>query len=139
MAKVYEALARAIVARLNCIASSNAEWQERWEDKAHCIVRDYLPSGSGVDSGTKLDLDACKPERIVLQTSFHHMAGNGFYDGWTDHTVTVTPSFVGGFDVKVSGRNRNDIKDYLGELYHDCLSVDMDAPRVTMSEQDLAA
>jgi len=31
--------------------------------------------------------------------------------------VIVTPAFDG-IDVRITGRNRNNIKDYLGEMFH---------------------
>ena len=45
------------------------------------------------------------------------MSETGFYDGWTEHKVIVTPSFAG-IDLRITGRNRNDIKDHI----HDCFS-----------------
>ena len=49
------------------------------------------------------------------------MNENGFYDGWTDHTLTVRPSLVHGIELEISGRNRNDIKEYLHETFHSAL------------------
>jgi hypothetical protein len=57
----------------------------------------------------------------VLETAFHHMTEYGYYDGWTEHTVRVYPEFDG-FRMTISGRNRNDIKDYIYDTFHDCLS-----------------
>lgn len=90
------------------------------------LCEDHLPHGSGFDAGSQLDTRASNPERLVFLTSFHHMDENGTYDGWTDHTVTVRPSFTG-FDVKVSGRDRNDIRDYIAELFCDVLAAEVDA------------
>jgi hypothetical protein len=44
------------------------------------------------------------------------MNDGGFYDGWTEHTVVVTPSFRG-INLRISGRDRNQIKEYLYETY----------------------
>lgn len=49
----------------------------------------------------------------------------GMYVGWTEHTITVTPSFIG-LNVKVSGRNRNEIKDYIADHFSDCLETEID-------------
>lgn len=59
----------------------------------------------------------------MFETSVHHMNPDGYYDGWTEHTVTVTPSFIGRFDLKVSGRDRNGIKDYIAEVFGSVLSA----------------
>ena len=46
------------------------------------------------------------------------------YDGWTEHTVTVTPSFSG-FNMRISGRNRNDIKDHMHETFYSALHTEV--------------
>jgi hypothetical protein len=53
------------------------------------------------------------------------MNDSGYYDGWTEHVVTVTPSFIGGFNIRVSGRNRNDIKGYIAESFHHILKMEV--------------
>lgn len=78
------------------------------------FVKKYMPSGSGLDSGVKL-LDTSTENRLIFQCDFHHMDENGFYDGWTSHTFIVTPSLQHGYDVRVTGRDRNQIKDYIAD------------------------
>jgi len=118
---VIQHLASALAARLNCIKSDNTEWQHEWEEVILGIENNDLPSGSGVDSGCSIDLDKSTAERIIIHTSYHHMDDYGSYDGWTEHTVTITPAFDG-FNLKISGRNRRDIKEYLGDLFYEALS-----------------
>ena len=77
-----------------------------------------LPSGSGLDSGVRIDLDRSKPNKIVFHTEFHHLNENGYYDGWTNHSIIVVPEFGGEFDIKITGKNRNQIKDYLYDLFY---------------------
>ncbi len=84
-------------------------------DVLTALVVEYLPSGSGFDSGTTLDIPKSHPTKLVFNTSFHHMA-YGVSDGWTDHTVTAQPTFSG-LMLRVSGRNRNGIKDYIYETF----------------------
>lgn len=93
---------------------------ERERDDINRLVREFMPSGSGFDSGTTFDLDKSNRLKMVFNTGFHHMDDNGSYDGWTHHTVVVTPNF-GGFDIRVTGRDRNDIKDYIGETFENAL------------------
>lgn len=114
--KLYRELATLVQARINCIKSNNDVWIGKHEDKIEHLVKQHMPSGSGFDNGTTIELDVCTGEKLVFRTSFHHM-DDGMYDGWTEHKVTVTPSLVSGFDVVVSGRNRNDVKDYIGEQF----------------------
>jgi hypothetical protein len=87
------------------------------------IASDLLPSGSGIDSGTTIDILRSYPWRIILHTSFHHMNEYGCYTEWTEHEIVVTPTFIGRMDVVVKGRNHNGIKDYLGELFHYTLEL----------------
>jgi hypothetical protein len=120
-------LIRAIAVYLD--AAKRCRENGRHEEEAQHLdmlrrLSDALPSGAGIDSGTSIDHVDSKTDRICLVTSFHHMNANGFYDGWTNHTITVRPSFLFGVDLKISGRNRNDVKEYLAELFDQALQAD---------------
>jgi hypothetical protein len=112
---VAERLARAVVARRNCQSSGNTEWEERWTQTIDDIMA-CGPHGSGFDAGKHLidEPRKCTDRRLTFAASFHHMT-EGYYDGWTEHIVTVEATF-NGLGIKVSGRNRNDIKDYIAEV-----------------------
>ncbi len=120
---LYRELASVLQARANCARSSDhADWFDRHSATLRLLVKNYLPSGSGIDSGTTLDVDASTPEKLVFAFGYHHMDENGMYDGWTEHTLTVRPSLLSGIDLRISGRNRNDVKDYLYEIYQYALT-----------------
>jgi hypothetical protein len=85
---------------------------------------DMLPSGSGWDCGTKLDESKSTPQKLVLYGSYHHMNDGGYYDGWSEHTIVVTPHLAQGFQIKITGRDRNDIKEYLYDLFYEALAQD---------------
>ena len=123
--KVYRILASSCDARLRCgkTLETHQEWFEVHQQTIVLIVRDFLPHGSGIDNGVSFDFNKSTGEKLVLHTAFHHMDENGFYDGWTEHTVTVRPSLRFGIDITISGPNRNEIKDYLA----DCFSSDLTA------------
>lgn len=106
--------------------SQKAEWTARHRDTIYDLVENFMPSGSGIDSGTKIDWEQSTPLRLVFNTAFHHMDEMGGYDGWTEHKVIVTPSLTCAFDLKVTGRDRNEIKDYLGEVFNSALSEEID-------------
>jgi hypothetical protein len=118
---LYSELSRLIQAR----KTSKPEWAERHTDTIESLVKEHMPSGSGFDSGTKIDLDASHAEKLVFYTSFHHLNGQGFYDGWTEHTVTVTPSLSGDFHLRISGRNRNEIKDHMYQSFEQALRTEV--------------
>lgn len=121
---LYARIASALEAQENCDKTGN-DWPHM-ETVAN-LVREYMPSGSGFDSGTELDSDS-KPNRLVFTTSFHHTNDGGMYDGWTEHSVIITPNLAHGFELRVTGRDRNDIKDYIaltfGEVLHRVLTDD---------------
>jgi hypothetical protein len=122
---LYSELASLVQARANCAESGNDEWFSRHAERIETLVSEHMPSGSGFDSGTKIDLDASHADKLVFTTSFHHMHESGMYDGWTEHTVTVTPSLTSGFHLRISGRNRNDIKEYIADCFNVALEHDL--------------
>ena len=136
--KVYQTIAALVDARARCLTSTTrvmdgdtdvtlSHWQDmanRHEVTVNLLCRDRLPNGSGWDSGTTIDWHASTAEKLVFYGEYHHMDDGGFYDGWTEHTVTVRPSLAFGIELKISGRNRNAIKDYLADLFHTALTQD---------------
>jgi hypothetical protein len=121
---LYSELAQAIQSRKSCEQSGNTEWFDKWSERIK-LFESLLPHGSGFDSGTKVNLDESHADRLVFETSFHHMDGAGYYSGWTEHTVTLTPAFIGRFHLRISGRNRNDIKEYIASEFDHVLSLDV--------------
>ena len=121
---VTEAIAVSIGARTRCAKSeARTVWYDRHSKRLRAIQREYLPSGSGFDDGTRIDLEKSTDNKLVLFTAFHHMDDNGAYCGWTSHTVIVTPSLTAGFDVRVTGKNKRDIKDYIAETFSQALGA----------------
>lgn len=120
---LYVALASAVIAYQNCVKSGNREWEDRHKDRILQLARENLPSGSGLDNGCSISVEQSSDARIVIATSFHHMDGeSGGYDGWTEHEIVVKPSLAFGISLRITGRNRNEIKDYLGEMFQDYLT-----------------
>lgn len=117
--KNYQELAVRLQAIENCIKSNNQEWQEKHEVAIEDIMK-TAPSGSGFDSGTQFEQEISDGRKLVFKTAYHHMNQNGYYDGWTYHSVIITPAFVG-FDIKVTGRNKNDIKGYIADTFTEWL------------------
>jgi hypothetical protein len=112
--KLYQHIAGLLDARLRCSLNNNGEWTTKHAENLRMIASSILPSGSGIDDdGTKIDIDRSTGERIVLTLGFHHMDDNGFYDGWSDHTITVRASLIHDISLTIGGPNRNAIKDYL--------------------------
>ncbi len=143
MTMLYQELASIVQAMQNCAAKSlqSTDWQQRHAHVADYLARNMLPSGSGFDSGSRVDVDASRPDCLVLTTEFHHMNNGGFYDGWTSHTVRVRPSLIYGITLTVSGRDRNAIKDYIHEAFDTALreEVSNDMRRAAYSVKEVQA
>lgn len=119
---LYQAIATTLQAIRNCEESGNSEWLQTHNERLDNMVREHMPSGSGFDAGTTLDDDS-KPERLVFATSYHHMDKHGGYSGWTEHKVIVTPSLQFGFNIRVTGRDRNATKDYIADVFNTVLTT----------------
>ncbi len=128
--KVYEAMASLCQAIRNCEESGNSEWKFKHTMRLRALIDRYLPHGGGFDGQITVDTDKSDADRIVLGVSFHHMNDNGMYDGWTDHNVTVKPSLAHEIYISVSGRDRNDIKNYIGEEFHNALCETVDRAEI---------
>ena len=115
--KNYQALANRIIAKNNCIDTKNWEWEEKHLATIEKIMTSS-PSGSGIDCGTKIDLEKSTDEKLIFYCGFHHMNENGMYDGWTEHEIIVTPSLAFTINIKITGKNRNQIKEYLHDVYY---------------------
>lgn len=118
--KLYRQLASTLAAWDNCIAANNSAWRDNWDEYLDHLVKIHLPSGAGFDTGTTLDRDKSSTQRLVFHTAYHHMNDHGYYDGWTEHQVVVTADLLG-IDVRVTGRDRNGIKDFIEEMFYEVL------------------
>lgn len=132
--KLYQMLATLAQSRINCIESKNIEWRDRHTERMHKLAKLFLPSGSGFDSGSSVRVVECTGEKLVLATAFHHMNNDGYYTGWTHHNVVVTPSLSSDFIVKITGRDKNNIKDYIGEVFHTALGEEIDEDKFYADE-----
>jgi hypothetical protein len=119
----HKPLVQLIAAHLDAMARCAAGWRDYHESAIEWLCREHLPSGSGFDSGSTLAFADSRPDRLCFETSFHHMNDSGHYDGWTQHRVIASPSFVLGFELKVTGRDRRQIKDYIAETFSQALST----------------
>jgi hypothetical protein len=132
---LYSAMASALDAWKNNCAILNGdksgdvdnarEWEDKWDGLLCMMEKELLPSGSGFDNGTKLDRERSHAEKLVLTTAFHHMDEGGGYAGWTEHEVIVTPGF-NGIRLRITGRNRNDIKEYISQAFYEALTRDIE-------------
>lgn len=123
--KLYKALAACGQAYMNCRAANppNTEWADKHMERLTKLAKEHLPHGSGLDG--RVEVVYAGPDRISIETEFHHMDENGSYDGWTEHRIVVKPELTG-LRLTISGPNRNDIKDYLHEVFEYALQQDVE-------------
>lgn len=82
---------------------------------------EILPHGSGIDNGVKFLWDESTKDKLIFQVDFHHMDDNGYYCGWSEHKLILTPSFTG-FEMRLTGKNYRQIKEYLYDLFSNVFS-----------------
>lgn len=123
--KVFQKIARNI-ATLNR-ESTPIEWRERAEQTIFDIEKEFLPSGSGFDSGCTVNLDKSTPEKLIIECPFHCMDEHGFYDGWVYPAVIVTPSLSFEFGIKINwkgyrGKYKDILSDYIIDTMYEYLT-----------------
>ena len=123
--KLYKQIASTVLAYNNCVKSGNTEWMEKHLERLE-DYNDNLPSGSGFDSGSKIDFDSTNESKITINTSYHFMDEWGGYDGWEDYKIVIKPSLLHDFLLTIHGKNRNDIKDYMYEIFRDSLNEEVE-------------
>lgn len=117
---VYKEIATAI----NAI-KENSPRKAAWMDYLYYIIDTYFSHGSGFDCGYTVDMDKSSADKIVIESSFHCMDGNGYYCGWNDFTVTVKPSMLFDIDISINFHGIKEksygLKDYIVETLHNAL------------------
>lgn len=113
----YAKIANLVGAIQNAKGDNNNHWMTVREENLQGLITEKLPSGSGFDSGTKLIMEKSSSDKLVFKADFHHMDDNGFYCGWSEHEVIVTPCFDG-VHIRVTGRNKRHIKDYIANVFY---------------------
>ena len=124
-AKLYKMLAVKINARNNCIEVGNQEFADIHEDSIIELVSEYMPSGSGIDSGVSFCFEKSDGEHLVFNFVYHHMNENGFYTGWTNHVAHVTPSLTNDYYIRITGVDKNSVKEYFYQIFSDALETEI--------------
>lgn len=125
--KLYQWLAQRL-AQIENLENSNMAvvTPEEVREQVDAKVKELMPSGSGFDKGTELDWERSTKQRLVFNTAFHHMDEHGGYDGWTHHDIWVNPDLCFDFTLRITGVDRNQIKDLIHENFNHALLTDVD-------------
>jgi hypothetical protein len=90
------------------IAASMIQIKFRSEYEYECdldaLVKQWMPRGSGIDCGTQLDIVKSTGTKLVFTFDYHHMDQHGYYCGWSNHKLIVTPAFED-FTMKIIGQH----------------------------------
>lgn len=124
--KLYKKIASLLHAIENCRKQHNRDWIKKHTAALEALVTEYMPSGAGFDDGVRFSFDESKPDKLIFYTQFHHMDDIGYYDGWTNHKVIVTPSLAFDFELEVTGEDKNEIHDYIADVFQDCLMEEVE-------------
>ena len=95
---LYRSIVRVFNAYLSCAKGGNIEWRNRHEEKIKELCKNNLTHEAGFDKGIKFDFDKSKSNKLVFNTSFHHMDK----DVWTDYQIAVTLGHLN-FNLKITG------------------------------------
>lgn len=121
--KIYQKIANLQIARLNFLKNDNKEWFDKHTESIEKIMKNFGPSGSGLDSGTTFYYETSNHKCLIFITSYHVMNSDGYYTDWISPiTVKVTPSF-NDIDIQISGPfgKDQDIKDIIFDRFYDFL------------------
>ena len=95
--KVYQQLARLVTA----YHQVKPDYKNGFLERIELLLYGYFPHWSRFYTGTSINLDESQTDKIVLETEYHHMDGNGFYAGWSGWKLIITPSLAYGFDLDI--------------------------------------
>jgi len=120
--KAYKMLASYLNDFRNC-CSMGSESRHRYHIEK--LIDSTAPRGSGIDNGTKISIDDCTDDKMVFTFEFHHRNEDGSYCGWESYKLIVRPDFQG-INLKIIGKNKNYVKDYLYDVYRDWLESNIE-------------
>lgn len=115
-------LASKLTAYKICQKVNNLDWEFKHKDAIELMLYN-LPSGSGLDNGVKFDWNNSNADKLVFTFSYHHLNENGYYEGWTDHKLIITPSLAFGIKMNITGKDKNQVKEYLYDTFNDLFTV----------------
>ncbi len=103
---VMQPMYRTLATRCRAAKQCNTDWAATHEESIEWLEENYLPHGSGFDSGCSVRIEESGPDKLVIDAPYHYMDDVGQYREWWDLVATITPSLdVNEFDaeVKVDG------------------------------------
>ena len=127
--KIYKRLAKIANSRLRCLNSIKFPQEiENYEDEIDDIMKNIFPHGSGIDNGCTFNYEKSVNNRLVINSAYHCMNENGYYDGWVDFIVVLTPDLELDYTLNIRGNfgKYNHVKDYLYQIFHNSFDQEVD-------------
>ena len=105
--KLYQKIAR---------VASQKNSLKKWEEFKS--LQKLLPNGNLIrrEGGSMILLKSTET-KIVIDTAYWHYETSR----WTEHQVVITPSFEGEINIRITGKNEDNIKEYLQDIFREAL------------------
>ncbi len=108
----------------NCQKSNNTDWQKNHSYYLDELEKNYLPHGSGIDSGCIINR-TFKKDTVIINVPYHLMDENGYYCGWQTYRLIIKPKFDS-LSIKIQGKDKYLLKDYLYDLFDHVLNEELE-------------
>ena len=104
--KLYQKIARVASQKNTPLKEKQLSW-----------LQELLPFGNGIEAVCVIPLKSTK-KRIVIDTYYWHP---DYSDEWTIYKVVITPSFEGEINIRITGKNEDNVKEYLHDIFRQAL------------------
>lgn len=116
------------------------KYEDQIEEHIETIINSHFPNGSGFDTGCTLDLDKSNGDRIEVKIPYHTMDEHGYYAGWIDPVLIVTPSLSYGFEIRINWKGYNGkykilLLDYFYDLFNTILEKTIEYQTINISRE----
>ena len=112
--KLYQKIIQTTKALESCEEKGMIEAYNNHYDRLQDIHKNYLPSGSGFDG--QMNIESATDSKLIIRFDWHILNNNGYYDGWLDLLLIVTPNLANDFDMKIkwytNGNDKRKVEKY---------------------------
>lgn len=110
--KLYQKIAKVL---------SQKNWAKKTKELS--LLQELLPNGYGIreHEGLAVILLESTKKRIVIETTYWHPNDSYETSRGTVHQVVITPSFEDEINIRVTGQNENNVKEYLEDIFREAL------------------
>ena len=95
------------------IARVASQKNKSLKEKELALLQELLPYGNGIETGCVISLKSTH-KRIVIDIAYGHP---NYTDDITTYQVVITPSFEEGINVRITGKNKDKLIEWLQKQY----------------------